>query len=199
MALVKPSKKLATQTLATVIVSGADLYRISRHDAGEPFFGKTGANRFDDPSPKAKRYGVCYAGFDLITGVAETLLHDEMPKDGRFHVSAEDFKVRNMVKFKAEGLVLVAMLGVQLKTLAGGGELSAVIPYDIPQAWSRALHAHPQNFDGILYMSRHLNDRHAVAIFDRAQHKLKDVTYTPLAAAPGAMNAVLDLHISLSY
>ena len=199
MALVKPSKKLATQTLATETVSGADLYRISRHDAGEPFFGQTGSNRFDDPSPKSRRYGVCYAGFDLITGLAETLLHDEMPKDGMFHISAEAFKARKRVEFKAEGLVLVVMTGAQLKTLAGGGELSTVVPYDIPQAWSKALHAHPQNFDGILYMSRHLNDRRAVAIFDRAQHKLKEVRYTPLSDAPGAMNAVLDLHISLSY
>ena len=46
---------------------------------------------------------------------------------------------------------------LELVTCLGGGEPSFT-----------ALHAHPQNLDGIIYMSRHLNDRKAVVVFDRA-------------------------------
>lgn len=200
MTLVRPTKALQNDELETVILPDIDLYRVSRYDSGEPFFGKTGANRFDDPSlPKKNRYGVCYFGFDLETGIAETLLHDEMPTKGYFRVSATALKTRQLVTVQAKDLELVVMTGPQLKRLAGGGELSTVLPYEIPQAWSKALHAHKQNFDGVLYISRHLNDRQAVTLFERAKKKLSKPTYIQLSSAAGIGDAQLALQISLSF
>lgn len=50
------------------------LYRISRYSSGEPYFGRTGANRFDDPTrAKARRFGTCYLGLSLEVAIAETM------------------------------------------------------------------------------------------------------------------------------
>ena len=73
------------------------------------------------------------------------------------------------------------------------------MPYPIPQLWSMAVHRHPQKVDGILYMSRHLNDRMAVVVFDRARHKLGSATYTALPKARSVLNAIAELHISFDY
>lgn len=72
------------------------LYRISRHATGEPFFGRSGANRFDAPD---RSYGTCYCGFDLQTAVAETVLHDLRPALGVFEVAQSDLDARFLVRF----------------------------------------------------------------------------------------------------
>lgn len=200
VSLVKPSRTFAKQSLTVISVDVARLYRISRHSSGEPFFGRAAANRFDDPtSPKSKRFGTCYCGFDMETALAETVLHDEMPANGAFSIDFTSFSTRHLVRFKGERLNVANMTGIPLKTLAGSGELSTIVPYDIPQAWSKALHSHPAQVDGIYYMSRHLNDRPAVVIFDRAAHKITNTTYTPILKAKGMMEAVTNLRISFDY
>ncbi|HET7131670.1 MAG TPA: RES domain-containing protein, partial [Gammaproteobacteria bacterium] len=69
----------------------------------------------------------------------------------------------------------------------------------LPQLWAMAVHRHPQVVDGIYYISRHLNDRPAVAVFNRAAAKLGAAAYTPLSKARGALAAIAELHISFDY
>ncbi len=102
---------------------------------------------------------------------------------------------RNAVRDGAE----YALTGVALKTLGGEGSLSTITPYRLAQSWAMAVHRHPQQVDGILYMSRHLNDRQAVVVFDRAGVRLGAATYTPLPRARGVMEAVAGLRISFDY
>lgn len=200
MALKPPSRSFSKLTLATVSVVPLALFRISKFSTGEPYFGRTGNNRFDDPSlPKSKRYGVSYFGLALNTAVAETLLHDEVAVNGQFEVSSADFALHFLVRFDGTPLVLADLTGQSLKTLGGDGSISTELPAKMPRRWSGSVHAHPQNVDGILYMSRHLNDRKAVALFDRAKPKLIARNYTPLPAARSALAAVRALHISLQY
>jgi hypothetical protein len=49
------------RALDIVPVSPEALIRVSRYNAGEPFFGRTGAFRFDDA---ARQFGTCYLDFD---------------------------------------------------------------------------------------------------------------------------------------
>lgn len=176
------------------------LLRVSRYRTGEPHFGKSRANRFDDCAERTThRFGVCYCGFDLITGVAETLLHDELPKRGVYQISSDDIQTRQLITMTASSLTLVDLTGVQLKNLVGDGKISSTTDYTFTQSWSKALHQHPQKFDGIFYMSRHLNDRAVTAIFDRARTKLSNVQYTPLMDVVGMTRVMLDLKISLVY
>ena len=78
-----PPSDLHDISLETVEVQVGSLYRISKHASGEPYFGRSAGNRFDDNSrPPSKRYGTCYLGLTLQVAIAETVLHDLMPMGG---------------------------------------------------------------------------------------------------------------------
>ena len=139
---------------------------MSRHDTGEPYFGKSGANRFDDP---AKVFGTCYLGLSLTVAFAESVLHDADPGGGHFHVPPDDISQRYALSFDGPGLRLANLTGSHLSLLGGNGEISGSADYTLPQLWSSALHAHPQAVDGFLYMSRLINDSLAVVLFERVQ------------------------------
>ena len=80
MSLVAPSRHFASAKLDTKWVDPSTLLRISRHNTDEPYFGKSGGNRFDDPRSvmESKKYGTSYFGFSLHCAFAETVLHDEI-------------------------------------------------------------------------------------------------------------------------
>ena len=197
--LVAPLASFATQTLATVSVDGKRLFRISRYSSNEPFFGHIAGNRFDDPKGM---FGTCYVGFDLATAVAETVLHDELPLVGRFGVSQRDFEARRIVRFPIAGMLVVAdFTGAVLKTTVGDSSLTTIFPYDLPQLWAAAVHAHPQkdkngsSVDGMLYVSRQLNNRKAIVIFERAKPKLGLPSYELLGKSRSLRGVREILHI----
>jgi hypothetical protein len=206
--LALPPPDFSTLPLASLAIDPAKLFRSSRHDSGEPFFGRSGHNRFDDPSlPVADRYGTCYFGFDIAAAVAETVLHDEEPVGGRFLVAKADFDSRRLVRLTGIKALRVAnMTGAMLKICGGNAALSAVLPYDIPQQWSKAVHDHPAKFDGFQYMSRHLNDRKALVLFSRrrkpgtacpAMQKLGECTHERFDSLPAVSRARKLLNIEL--
>ena len=195
-----PPRNLASIPISTVQVAPSRLFRISRFSSGEPFFGRSAANRFDDPDrTKSRRFGTCYLGFSLAVAIAETILHDEMPFKGRFEVAAQEIEQRYCVRFQGEPLTLVDPTGTALKALIGTGAISTTMPYDVPQRWSRALHRHPVGADGIVYMSRHVNGDRAVVVFDRARAKLGAADTMPLGATKGALRALMNLRVSARY
>lgn len=196
-----PPKDLHRQALATKVVDPAALHRISRHNSAEPYFGRSGALRFDDTNRIAsRRYGTCYCGFDLETALAESVLHDEEPVQGRFRLSKLDFDRRFLIRFAGtRPLVLADLTGIALKRMGGNGAISSITPYDLPQAWAKAIHRHPRQVDGIYYVSRHLNTRFAVAAFDRAAAAFGAPTYTQLSAAPGVARAKRNLGLSFPF
>lgn len=201
MALGPPARDFGRLTLPTTTVAAARLYRVSRFATGEPFFGKAASNRFDDRGAvRSRRYGTCYFGLDLETAIAETVLHDEIAVRGRFSVVYSDFASRQQIRLKAGGtLVLADLTGVALKTIGADGSISTIMPYGLPQLWSMAVHRHPQRVDGIVYVSRHLNDRKAVVVFERAAAKLGTPVYTPLPKAAAVFRAATALHIAFDY
>jgi hypothetical protein len=177
LALQRPPADLSKLKVKAARVAVSKLFRISRHDSGEPYFGRSAGNRFDAPD---RSYGTCYCGFDLQTAIAETVLHDAAPRSGVFEVTQYDLDSRYLMRFTGGVLNLAVLYGASAKALAGDGSISTVLPYDIPQEWSAALHAHPDRFDGILYMSRHVNDRKAAVLFDMAKLKFSGFMATPL-------------------
>ncbi len=200
MSLKPPPRNLSRIPLTPISVSVKDLYRISRHPSGEPYFGKTANNRFDDRStPKKGRFGTCYFGLDLETAIAETVLHDEMPVNGTFPIAYTEIESRYLVRFERGSLMLANLTGIPLKTLGGHGSLSTITPYNLPQRWAMAVHRHPQRVDGIYYMSRHLNDRPAVVVFERAESRLAGTSTEKLPHVSEIMRAVAALRISFVY
>lgn len=196
MPLAPPAADFAGLPLHVREVSVTSLRRIGRHGAGEPYFGRHAANRFDDPH---KRFGTCYCGLQLDTAIAESVLHDEMPEKGQFKIRQEDIDARYLVTFAAgsdHGLLRLADLtGRHLKRLGGDNNLSAEYPYDVSQRWSAAVHAHLARVDGLIYVSRQLNDKHAIMVFDRARRKFGAAIYMPLARVRGLAQAKTRLGI----
>jgi hypothetical protein len=154
---------------------------------------------WSDPSLHRCSSGTCYLGFDVKAAIAETLLHDEIPKNGRFKLSYRYVESKYLVRFNGDKLTVAIMLGEQLKALGANGSISTILPYNLPQQWSVAIHKHPQKMDGILYVSRHLNDRNAVVIFDRANHKIAGPKYDQLVKAPDGIAAMKALKLDFPY
>lgn len=195
MALREPSPQLSKVELQTVSVDTTDLVRISRHDSNEPFFGRRAANRFDDPK---KRFGTCYLGLDITTALAETVLHDEVPLGGRFYVPRQEVLTRYVARFGKPScrLLLANLTGPALAALGADGAISTD-PFVVPQLWAAALHEHPAQVDGLLYVSRVVNDRKAVVVFSRAADKLGLATYERLSKANGFRDAQTQLRLAL--
>lgn len=169
-----PSPTFSKLKLDVIEVSPRKLYRVSRYDSGEPHFGKSGSCRFDDANPDPNldnRYGTCYLGFNLMVAFAESVLHNAEPSNGRFDVPSSDIDTRFALSFKGSKLKLAKIFGLSLFNMGGNGELSGTPDYALPQAWAAALVAHPANIDGLIYMSRRVNDQQAVVLFHRPGQK----------------------------
>lgn len=183
-ALQLPPADLNLRPLPTFTVGASALARISRRSSGEPFFGRTGGNRFDDP---AGVYGVCYLGHGgqrqaLMVAFAESVLHDQTATNGGFDIATGELDSRHVVSFSSSRKLRLANLtGAALKRLGLDGRISTDVPYDLPQAWSAAIASHPDAVDGIAYVSRHYNTGRAVALFERSGAKLKAMSYTAVS------------------
>jgi hypothetical protein len=184
-----PGSDFLQLTLDVELIDPALLYRVSRHASGEPYFGRSRGNRFDDPTWKrADRFGTCYLGLDLTVAMAESLLHDVEPGGGRFAVALSEIEGRYVHRFHGPALRLANLTGTALLLLGGNGELSGTTDYKLTQRWSRAVFAHPDKVDGFLYMSRRVNDSLAVVLFERDGNAPLDLT----AATPVRLDAHRD-------
>lgn len=171
-----PPSDIDTQPLPLLKIPPSKLLRISRHKSGEPYFGRSGSSRFDDPH---NRYGTCYFGTKLTVAIAETVLHDEVAKGGKFEIAPETLESRYVIQMQCSDLRLANLTGASLKRF-NGIDLSATASYKITQRWSLSIHEHPDKVDGFVYMSRHLNTDKAIVLFDRAKSKISMVDATLL-------------------
>ncbi|SHG80828.1 RES family NAD+ phosphorylase [Pollutimonas bauzanensis] len=189
MTLQGPSVDFSSLDLPVIAIGPARLFRISRHKSGEPHFGKSGLNRYDDPRhtlAPARRFGTCYFGLTLQCAFAETVLHDRVAHRGAFSLPLAELD-RQVVRFTGTPLQLANLTGAHLKRLGADGSLSTILPYDLPQACSLAVHDHPAKVDGFLYVSRHLNNECAVVVFDRTRKRFAQSPHTtPLTTYPGS-------------
>lgn len=180
--LLPPAPDFSTLPLHTVEIHPSCLLRVSSHQTGEPYFGRSAGNRFDDPK---QEYGTCYTGGNLMTALAESILHDLEPSAGRYRVAAEDVARRFVHEFEGAPLRIAELRGRHLNILGGHGELCGTTDYALTQTWSVAVHSHPDKVDGFRYMSRLLTDQWAVVLFYRGNAlTMRQHSTTPLASHP---------------
>jgi hypothetical protein len=198
--LLAPGANFSKLPLDIHLLNPSLLYRVSTHVSGEPYFGRSGGNRFDDPAAKqVNRYGTCYLGLNLTVAIAESLLHDTVPESGTFEVPASEIEARYVFRFSGMGLRLANLTGTALMLLNGNGEISGTTNYTLTQKWSRAVYDHPQQVDGLLYMSRRVNDSIAVVLFERDPKKaaaLKASTPVRLSEHPEFAASAKQLRLS---
>lgn len=163
-----PDANFSKLPLDVQLLNPSVLYRVSTHDTGEPYFGRSRGNRFDDPgAKKANRFGTCYLGLNLTVAIAESLLHNVEPDNGRFVVPVSEIDARYAFRFSGPELRLANLTGTPLLLLNGNAEISGTTDYKLTQKWARAVYEHPERVDGFLYMSRRVNDSVAVVLFER--------------------------------
>lgn len=164
-----PDIDARTPRLFTV-AAGEVLHRFYT-SAFEPIhfdFGRGGRLNAPDGS-----YGVLYASQEVNGAFAETFLR----QPGRQQIPADLLAAKAYVRLRANReLSFIRLAGTGLAPLGATAEVThGGLPYDIPQAWSAALHAHSVGADGIAYMSRHDNSRICYAIFNRAQTSVSEI------------------------
>jgi hypothetical protein len=166
----------SARTIRTHYVDAHDLLRIFRTPPGNHpapvHYGTSATKRFDCPKG-AGSFGVAYAAFDLATCFAETIVREGNRKPllrGGIPVSeSAEIHPRFVAHLRASRLLRLAdMTDLGLYALgAEAGEFNSVDYALHTQPWALEIHSRGEQVDGLLYRSRFLNGRTAVAIFDR--------------------------------
>jgi len=159
-----PPPNLQARALEYVNLSAGAVIERFYNNAHEPlYYDRSLLGRMNAPDAS---YGVLYAAADLNGAFAETFLRTPgrtlLPLDLIQRKSRVGLRLKRpirLVKFFGPGL---AKLGATAEVTHGG------LPYDAPQAWSKALHALPAAPDGIAYRARHDDDAVCYALYDRA-------------------------------
>lgn len=169
--------RLSVRTLR----AGGTLHRAHAVSAGMIFFGPGAGNapryRFDSPDGS---YGVCYLGLSEEAAFVEGVLHQPLP---RRVFSEASLAARAIATVRIEeNIRAVRLYG---RFLIGNGADAAVVHGDDyagrSQPWSNAIHAHRDLVDGIIYSARHDDSVQALALFERAAHKIRPGSSHPLS------------------
>lgn len=159
-----PPQDLADRELPVVEGRGPWM-RMHRAQYDPVFFGTSGEGRFDDPEGE---YGVLYTAEDAFGAFIESF--GRAP--GRNIVSWQSLRDRPLshigVAETEASLRLVDLTGAGLAQIGATADLTSGF-YRAAQRWSRALHEHPNEPDGLLYRLKHDPSRTGVAIFERSK------------------------------
>lgn len=119
-------------------------------------------------------YGVLYVAEQLRGAFAETFLREP----GRTLLPLDHLRRKARVRLKpSRSLRLVDLRGFGLARIGATAEIAhGGLPYDAPQAWSKALHDHPLEPDGIAYTARHDDGALCYALFDRAAGHVSELS-----------------------
>ena len=126
------------------------------------------------------RFGIVYLAEDLATGVLETLIRERFDLNPSRVLMPSDYAGHDAVNISTS-----LGLTVELLDLTGGNAARCGVPADVirysvhtdGQYFSEFVHANMQTVDG--YDSR-LTERHCIAIYGRALHKLVAGSPMPL-------------------
>ena len=192
-----PAARRVARTIAEgrhfhVEIEASTLVRVTSHPRGEPYFGRTGGNRFDAPGPKPA-FGVSYCAPILPTAFAESVLHI----DRRFDTKRNYWVVSragvidaswvvDLQRPHAPQLQLFPLCGDLLTTMNIDNIVSAGRDYRATREIAAVIHNDDSTADGILYVSNRHNLHLAVALFERSGVTTQQApgAYVPLSAHP---------------
>ena len=158
------------EPLLGLIERDATLHRFYTKKHDPIYFDRSRDGRFNSPD---KGYGTMYVAETRAGAFAETFLR----KPGRTLIPRDLLDAKGYVRFKLKrAIVLVKLAGRGLARIGATAEVShRSQPYDVPQAWSKALYGHPLKPSGIAYTARHDDEAMCIALFERARVALKEV------------------------
>lgn len=123
-------------------------------------FGKSCFNRFDSPD---RSFGVLYAGRDPYCAFIETLARSA----GTRIITTMELEKQALSKLKPMRPLRLIDLTISGTLVRIGADARLFASeHEISQLWSKALHDHPLEPDGLLYPSRLDPAKHALALFE---------------------------------
>jgi hypothetical protein len=136
------------------------------------YFGRDAGNRYDDP---ANRYGVLYLASELSTALMESVFHKHQWYRARRTITRVEASARMV---RAVGVID----DLRLANLSAPGVMASRFGLNLSQLVSRR-YVHTQQIsakihgatqaDGVLYPSRNNYPAVCIALFERAQDKIR--------------------------
>ncbi|MDB5963340.1 MAG: hypothetical protein JWP59_4634 [Massilia sp.] len=164
-----------------------ELLRIHNRKRGPIFYNSTTASkvvfRFDAP---AAQYGVLYCAQSFDTCMAETIVRARFENVVLPLVLTEsELSERSVTAITADrpGTLKLADFTVNCLHLGLTGQVMAHPTYGESNAWSLAVHNHPQTVDGIYFRSRYANAP-SIALFEDRVMMVPKEPPTVLPASP---------------
>jgi hypothetical protein len=145
------------------IAAGKVMHRFYTSAFEPVYFDKSDLGRFNAPDAS---YGVLYAAKEMQGAFAETFLRTPGSTliDGGFLKRKAPMRLSTTRELR-----LVYLTDRELAVIGATAEVPhSGLPYNAPQAWSRAIFSHNENVDGVAYHARHDDTELCYAIFDRA-------------------------------
>jgi hypothetical protein len=162
------------------IATGTTLYRTHSPRRSALYFGPEPGtpptHRFHAPDGS---YRTCFIGLSEEAAFAEGVLHGPVPTA---IISPSTLNARSIAELRVlDTIRALPLYGRHLMKLGATATVTHGDDYATSQAWGKAIHAHPQALDGIVYTSRHDDTTFSLALFDRAAHKLAEGDSHPLS------------------
>lgn len=147
--------------------TGTRLHRFHTAAFDPIHYDRTTGGRLNAPGGE---YGVIYTALSAHGAFAESFLR----QPGRTLLPSRIMSIKAYAELQVlSPMRCLCVYGPGLAILGATAEITASSPpYDMPQAWSKAIHEGYPDIDAIAYMSRHDNLETCLAIFDRAGHKV---------------------------
>lgn len=145
------------------LAPGDVLHRFYPRGKDPIYFDRGTGGRLNAPD---RSFGVLYTARNVAGAFAETFLRTP----GRQVVDAELVARKAYVQLEVlRPMTVIDLDGPGLAILGATAEVvHGAAPYDLSQAWSGALRAHPVGPAGIAYTARHDPDEECFALFDGA-------------------------------
>ncbi|PSB11617.1 RES domain-containing protein [Pleurocapsa sp. CCALA 161] len=163
----EPPLDFERQVLPVTLESGL-FYRLNPAGyASAIYYDASGCGRFDIKG----QLGVLYLGKTIEAAFIETFGRNL----GQRFVSRDMIKTRSLFAIESDRpLKLLQLYGAGLAKLGVDSELSSGREYRLPRLWCEAIYSHPQQVDGIYYLSRHDNTQLCCGLFDRGSYRLRE-------------------------
>lgn len=166
-----PPADLAARTPSLVKLKPGGILHRFYTAANEPiYFDRSVDGRLNAPDGS---YGVLYAAKTPRGAFAETFLRspgvrqiDPKLQARKAYIRLEVMRQLTLIELAGPGSPI---LGATAEVVHGG------LPYDAPQAWSKALRAHPITPDGIAYYARHDDRARCYALFDGVPTPVREI------------------------
>ena len=178
-----PPKDLPSRSITLVQFSGV-IFRTHGIGRDPLYFGKSCASRFDAPDGS---FGVLYAGCDPYCAFIETFARAA----GTRIITTTELEKQALSELKparAFKLIDLTQSGTLLRIGADARLFAS--DHEVARLWSKALHDHPLEPDGIRYPSRIDPQKHALALFEDRVPKIVTLKRESWYA-PGPMRRML--------